>query len=411
MKSNKPAVGLLVLVAGCAGVPPLGGPGLEGPPSVPTAQTSAKPLASPAGTPGISQVAHFSLTDQTCEPACVACGPTPGCPTPGCLPRGNASQAYGTTGMAGVPVRVYDPQEYICDGGDHDPTGQSAHRGRPSARRGSIPKTRSRSTSPNGRRSKRPRRTACVCTPRGSAACVKSPVPWRADGTIGVVKIDRPLGPGNVDVNLPSLVAAADVAPIREELVRGPDSFRDQARGVPIEQIVQPLSSENIQQIVANLLLVGPARLEAAELAILERSALAANIWSIDQSVEVDIAAIKPPVLTRDERVEELVVYDFPDAGRLELIKLADRQHAAPGDTVTFTLVMKNVGDSTVRDVSVTDNLMARLQYVADSEKSDREATLIAVRNEVGSQTLTWELAEPLKVGESVTITFEALVR
>ncbi len=365
----------------------------------------ADPSPDGLGYEAVAQVAHFTLSDQTCNDGCVACDPAAGC-----LHRGNASNAYGTTGMAGVGVRVYDPQEFICDGGDHDPQATVlVGPGRPLG--GLNPEDTIAVYQPE----RAPIETTasnrvCLYAPRfGSVRQITGAV---AGGrAVGVVKIDRPVGPQNVDLDLPSLVAADTIAAVREELIRGPDSFRDHARGVPVQQIVGPLLAADIQPVLANLLIIGPSKLDAAEIAILQRGAIAANIWSIDESVEVDIASIRPPVLTRDERVEELVVYDFPGAGRLELIKLADRHHAAPGDTVTFTLVMKNVGDSTVRDVSVTDNLTARLQYVVDSEKSDREAAFKTVINDVSSATLTWALAQPLKVGESVTITFEAVVR
>ena len=121
----------------------------------------------------------------------------------------------------------------------------------------------------------------------------------------------------------------------------------------------------------------------------------------VRDAVEVMVESLDPPVLTRDVRVESFVEYDFPDAGRLQITKVADRDHAPQGSEVTFAIYVRNVGDSPVNQVEIVDSLIARLEYVEDSQTCDREAEFETEFNEAGS----------VIVGESATIEFKCRVR
>jgi uncharacterized repeat protein (TIGR01451 family) len=109
--------------------------------------------------------------------------------------------------------------------------------------------------------------------------------------------------------------------------------------------------------------------------------------------------------------VEAFVEYDFPDAGRLEIVKVADRQDAQLGEVVTFAIHVRNVGDSEVKHVEIADSLVARLEYVEDSQTCDREASFETKTNIAGALQLKWKLAKPLAVGETARIEFKCRVR
>jgi uncharacterized repeat protein (TIGR01451 family) len=105
--------------------------------------------------------------------------------------------------------------------------------------------------------------------------------------------------------------------------------------------------------------------------------------------------------------VKKVVAPDRP----LLLCKSADRPTAQVGDIVTFQLKYTNVGGQPITDVVVSDSLTNRLEYVAGSFKSDREATFTTQSNEVGSAVLRWQVAGTLQPGQSGVISFQARVR
>lgn len=99
--------------------------------------------------------------------------------------------------------------------------------------------------------------------------------------------------------------------------------------------------------------------------------------------------------------------------GTLHIVKLADRDVAAQGDVLRFTIRVENTGDIPLQDVQVVDNLTPRLEYVTGSVVFDDEhpGTLEESLNGEGSSILTFRLNEPL-AGHSVgTITFQVRVR
>ncbi len=95
----------------------------------------------------------------------------------------------------------------------------------------------------------------------------------------------------------------------------------------------------------------------------------------------------------------------------LKLIKWPDRCSAQVGDVVTFFLKYTNCGGRPITNVAVSDSLTARLEYVAGTARSDRDAVFTTQPNEVGSQILRWEVNGTLQPGESGVVSFQVRVR
>jgi uncharacterized repeat protein (TIGR01451 family) len=95
----------------------------------------------------------------------------------------------------------------------------------------------------------------------------------------------------------------------------------------------------------------------------------------------------------------------------MHLCKWADRPCAHVGDVVTFYLKYSNNGSKPIDDVAVSDSLTGRLEYVAGSAKSDRNAVFTMQENEAGSVILRWEISGQLLPGQSGLISFQARVR
>jgi len=115
--------------------------------------------------------------------------------------------------------------------------------------------------------------------------------------------------------------------------------------------------------------------------------------------------------LVRDESLQGLTIYEFPEAGRLRIHKMADRTDAKPGEIVNFAIRVENVGDAAVDRVVLTDNLITRLEYVQGSATCSAGAEFVPVKNDGQSLRLQWKLTDALRVGESATIRFKCKVR
>ena len=76
-----------------------------------------------------------------------------------------------------------------------------------------------------------------------------------------------------------------------------------------------------------------------------------------------------------------------------------------------FTIRFDNVGDQTIGNVTVIDNLTTRLEYVDGSETCTVPANFSASDNDGASLKLRWEIEKPLKVGEGGVIRFQCRVR
>ncbi len=95
----------------------------------------------------------------------------------------------------------------------------------------------------------------------------------------------------------------------------------------------------------------------------------------------------------------------------LHLCKEADKKCAQIGDVVTFTLKYTNPGATPITDVVVSDSLTGRLEYVPDTQKSDRDALFTTQPNEAGSSILRWQVSGVLQPGQTGVVSFQVKIR
>jgi uncharacterized repeat protein (TIGR01451 family) len=303
---------------------------------------------------------------------------------------------------------LIDPNEFICDGGDNAPKAR--------ARAGDqiigvdLEDTVVRYTTDAGDVHVQPSNKVCLYAPR-FAAVRKVTGAESGDLAVGAVGVERPEGPIHSQLNQPGLAVTGRDDLGRGSSVRGPDAMRARDRGVPVEVVLQPEVAEDVLAILANLAFINRGILRDTDKPWIAKAAHAAVTWSIDEQVAVTVNSVAPVTLTRDLHAEEMVVYDFPDAGRLRICKMADKSDALPGEMVTFIIRVDNVGDSAVRDIVITDSLVTRLEYVPASETSSVDADFTTQQNDGQSLRLTWKLNKELKVGEGATIEFKCKVR
>ncbi len=132
--------------------------------------------------------------------------------------------------------------------------------------------------------------------------------------------------------------------------------------------------------------------------------------WTDNAAVQVSIDGKLPVEASNNVAAEQLYLYEFGES-RLRIIKTASKQNARPGEIVDFTLRFDNLGDQTVGNVTIMDNLTTRLEYVEGSVQSSVAADFFTQENNAQSLVLRFEVVEPVKVGQGGVIRFQARVR
>ena len=344
-----------------------------------------------------------------CPPNGYGCNSGVGCNAlGGCQKCQVTPYGYAMPCPCGCNAYGIDPQEFICDGGDNPP---NATVRRDDSIGGLQPEdTIVHYTTEAGDIEIKASNKVCLYAPRFLA--VRKITGARAGGrAIGAAQFDRPVGAGRFDQPLPGLVMTDTTELAHADVARRIDAMRERIRGVPVEAILQPEQATDVMAALVGLTIDELNELKDEQRALLEQFAQAAIIWALDEAVEVVIEDLKPPTLTRDESLQGLTIYEFPDAGRLQICKLADRTDALPGEYVNFAIRVENVGDSAVDHVVLTDNLTTRLEYVEGSQTCSGGAEFQSYVNDGQSLRLEWKLTDKLRVGESVTIRFKCKVR
>jgi uncharacterized repeat protein (TIGR01451 family) len=100
-----------------------------------------------------------------------------------------------------------------------------------------------------------------------------------------------------------------------------------------------------------------------------------------------------------------------PNKPGISVIKQVSADQAEPGDTVTFTIRFKNMGNTPIRAVSIVDSLMPRLEYVPKSAFGPAGTIFTAGENQASSLELRWDLPGALAPGAEGFVSFQALVR
>jgi uncharacterized repeat protein (TIGR01451 family) len=100
-----------------------------------------------------------------------------------------------------------------------------------------------------------------------------------------------------------------------------------------------------------------------------------------------------------------------PNRPGLAVLKRVDAEEALPGDTLTFTIYYRNMGNTPIRGVSIVDSLLPRLEYVKGTSMGPKGTIFSAAENPVGSSELRWELPGDIAPGASGQVSFKTHVR
>jgi uncharacterized repeat protein (TIGR01451 family) len=190
-----------------------------------------------------------------------------------------------------------------------------------------------------------------------------------------------------------------------------PSAFRDQTRGVVADNTVHLVGVRHEFKPYENLQLIRFGKFSTAERARISLGMQSAAAWESDLSAQITINNSQPVIVNDVYQVQELVTIDTDASPDLRLCKLASLIAAKPGETVDFTIRFDNIGRKRLEKVTIVDNLTPRLEYSSGTAECSVDAEFSVVPNTAGSQTLRWEISEPLEIGSGGIIRFRCIVR
>lgn len=100
-----------------------------------------------------------------------------------------------------------------------------------------------------------------------------------------------------------------------------------------------------------------------------------------------------------------------PNRPGMAIVKRVNATEAEPGDTLTFVITYRNMGNTPIRSASITDSLLPRLEYVKGSARGPQGTRFSTSENRVGSSELRWDLPGVIAPGASGEVSFQATVR
>jgi uncharacterized repeat protein (TIGR01451 family) len=303
---------------------------------------------------------------------------------------------------------VGPPDEYLCDGGDF---------GLPAAVRadwtvdGLEPEDAvAHYDTLDGRVVVAPSNRVCIYAPRFAAVRRVESLQAHERRQLIDVALEETTPSSSADAQ--PVVASTQRTGVAIDLGRQPAIlFRGREQATEMAQAIAPGEFYNTLGPYANLEIVRSGQLDGSEQALVKRSVEAAVAWNGDQSAQVVFSNQQAVAVVGLKQPGIVYQTDEPGNPRLRLVKLASTGHALPGEEVEFTLRFDNIGDQTIGNVTVVDNLTTRLEYVANSAKSTVEAGFASVPNGAGSTVLRWEIKQPLKPSDGGVLQFKCRVR
>ena len=220
----------------------------------------------------------------------------------------------------------------------------------------------------------------------------------------------RPDGPGVVRDQLPSINVSKQVKSSNSDNVRVVEAFRDRRRVLPAERVLPMITVSDAFKPYEDLSLIRNGDFRQTDLAKLAKSAAAARSWTNVDELNVIIDGQEAVDITGAKKAADVTLYEFKGA-RIRLCKVASDQMANPGDIISFTIRFDNVGEQPLKSLVVTDSLAPRLEYVEESQQSSVAADFSITPNSVGSSVLRWEIEDGLKPGDGGLVRFSCKVR
>ena len=333
----------------------------------------------------------------------------PGGPCPYLKADGNpCGMPCGPVCSPAPKAKTKPRDEFLCDGGDgHEPI----HYGGNGGLVGVDPRDSLVNFEADGRPRILPTNVICVYAPRFASVRVAV----GASEALGMraplmhEKVDRQelaatnQGPKKVAINqaaeqgqirtkatgFSSRVFASEGSEVR--ILGGYDSHQE----VALKALTQA-ANQRIQQQKAGLMKV---KIKAEGLKSAESPVVTGIVAGPSQMVMTwpprEVAGVEVP----------------PRKPGIAVVKLVSADEAESGDTLTYTIKYRNMGNVPVRAVTIIDSLLPRLEYIPGSAQGPADTVFTYGENRAGSLELRWDLPGAIAPGSEGAVSFQVIVR
>ncbi len=341
------------------------------------------------------EIAAGWATPAACNCACC----TPSC-APSCAPSSGV--------VCPQPSYVGPADEYLCDGGDF---------GLPAAVRAdwSVDGLEQEDAiahydTLDGRVVVTPSNRVCIYAPRFAA--IRRVENLLANERRQLIDVALEETAPTISAEAQPVVASTQRTGVAINLGQRPASlYRGREQAAEVVQVIAPGEFYNTLGPYANLEIIRTGQIDGSEQATIKRIVQAAVVWNGDQSAQVAFSNRQAVAVVGLKQPGTIYQTDEPGDPRLRLVKLVSTSNALPGEEIEFTLRFDNIGDQTIGNVTIMDNLTTRLEYVANSAKSTLQAEFTSVPNGTGSTVVRWEIEGPLKPGDGGVLQFKCRVK
>jgi uncharacterized repeat protein (TIGR01451 family) len=313
------------------------------------------------------------------------------------------------TGRAPDAGRLWLPRdEYLCDGGDH---GEPVHFDGTGGLRGIDPRDAVLRFNDGMRPRVLPTNTVCVYAPRFAEVRM----------SVGPNEALTVEGPLRTQIN--EHAAGMDVRQGPRRLVQnqGAQSNRTRLRASALAARLHVGETAELRVLSgydSAIHIAGHVLTEGLEDVRIRQKAVALRDRNRAEGIKVTQKVVLTGIVegageqVMSWRPGELVgVETPPNVPGLAVIKRVSAGEAEPGDTLTFVIQYRNMGNVPIRSVTVTDSLLPRLAYVPGSAQGPAGSVFTAGENRVGGTELRWELPAAIPPGAEGYVSFKTLVR
>ena len=349
-------------------------------------QPSVEELQGPAGVAGIpgGPCPYLSADGSACR---MPCGPV-------CTP---------------APTRKTKPRdEFLCDGGDN---GEPLHYGGNGGLLGIDPRDALVNFEADGRPRVLPTNIICVFAPRFASVRV-------------AVGASEALGAATARMNERlerQELAAVNQGPKKLAIAQAAEIGRVRTRAGGLSSRVYAsegsevriLSGFDAPTIITTDKLVQSAdrKIQVQKAGVMKIRLKAEGLKSAESPVITGIVAGPSQMVMTWPPREVAGVEVPPRKPGLAVVKLVSADEAEAGDTLTYTIKYRNMGNVPIRAMTIIDSLLPRLEYVASSAQGPAGTVFTFGENKAGSLELRWDLPGAVAPGAEGAVTFQAIVR